>query len=173
MCAEEKYHQESLISLFVLKPTDYKTGHEMYSISSAVSDLIDHVVALQLSALFQSQLILFIVPPMYSIRIGGECVRVKKDGVVSQDVLLCFISSLVVLPSHLLLLQSAKEALSQRVYPNNPHSTVNSIRFVTNCDYGFRSPFEEIVHYSTLSAQDVRFGALREVKVRPKVYRAQ
>ena len=173
MCAEEKYLHESLISLFVLKPTDYKTGHEMYSISSAVSDLIDHVVALQLSALFQSQLILFIVPPMYSIRIGGECVRVKKDGVVSQDVLLCFISSLVVLPSHLLLLQPAKGTLSERVYPKNSRSTVNSICFVMNCADGFRSPFEEIFHYSTISAQDVRFGALREVKVRPPIYRAQ
>ena len=63
--------------------------------------------------------------------------------------------------------------LSKRVYPNNPRSTLHSIRFIMNCAYGFQSPFAELIHYSTLPVQDVRFGALREVKVRPPIYRAQ
>jgi len=49
----------------------------------------------------------------------------------------------------------------------SPRSTVNSIRFVMNCAYGFRLPVEEIAHYTSFPAQDARFGEVREVKVSP------
>lgn len=46
-----------------------------------------------------------------------ESLKVIKHGDVFQYVLLCLTSSLVVLPLHLFLLQAAKEALNDRVYP--------------------------------------------------------
>ena len=44
-----------------------------------------------------------------------------------------------------------------------PHSTVNTIRFVLNCAYGFDLPYRQIIHYQgfNLIVNDPRYGNVK------------